>query len=236
MPQSSLTADTGISQRQILRRYLDLPKFVDLLRSKSLYLPRADGFADRLEGALFPTLRRVLNESHREGASEYDADGFYRRARLGNYVSCWSLGARDNMALWQIYGASKNSLAITTTVDQLIKVALPWREQVHLHRVKYLDHTKVRTWVVGRYADTLRYKNDAYRYERELRIVVGRNGPAWEDNPPGIRLSVDLDVLLRSVVVSPESTGWFYEAVQDLCLKYSIKAPVRRSKLALLPT
>jgi hypothetical protein len=140
------------------------------------------------------------------------------------------------MALWQLYGASKNCLAITTTVKHLVKVALPWDEQVNLHRVRYLDHTKVHTWIVGRYGDVLQYKNDAYRYERELRIVVGRHGPDWECNPGGIRLHLDLDALLRSVVVSPESEAWFYEAVQDLCLKYEVKAPVRRSKLALLPT
>ena len=46
----------------------------------------------------------------------------------------------------------------------------------------------------------------------------------------------DLDVLLRSIVVSPEAEPWFVELIQDVCRKYKVSAPVRRSKLAFLPT
>jgi len=65
MSSIHVTTDTDLKQSMVLRRYLDLPKFLDLLHSQCLYLPRADGFADRLEGALFPGLRASMNAAHK---------------------------------------------------------------------------------------------------------------------------------------------------------------------------
>src|SRR5687767_1875812 len=108
-PQSVVT-DADLKQHQIVRRYLDLPKFLDLLRSRSLYLRRADGFTDRFEGALTPAIRAALDEAHKGGQINYTADEFYHRARGGSFVSCWNLGAKDNMALWQLYGGAGTSV------------------------------------------------------------------------------------------------------------------------------
>ena len=110
MEVAKITADPDIRQESILRRYMDLPKLLDLLHTRSLYFRRADGFSDRLEGALFPSFRKSLDEAFAQKQVPHDADYFYRRARVGNYVSCWTIGARDNMALWQLYGGLKTSI------------------------------------------------------------------------------------------------------------------------------
>jgi hypothetical protein len=121
-------ADVGLKDSLILRRYTALPQFLDLLHSRSLYLSRADGFPDRLEGALFPTLRKSLDDAHSRGESSENADLFYMKARMGSYVSCWTLGAKDNMALWQLYGDAKTNLVLTTTFGRLVRLALSWPE------------------------------------------------------------------------------------------------------------
>ena len=126
MQPPQITADPDIRQESILRRYMNLPKLLDLLHTSSLYFRRADGFSDRLEGALFPSFRKSLNEAFARKEVPHDADCFYRRARLGNYVGCWTIGARDNMALWQLYGGVKTSIAVTTTVDRLIRFGSAW--------------------------------------------------------------------------------------------------------------
>ena len=236
MKGGTVTTDHGLSRTLILRRYMDLARLLDLLRTKSLYLRRADGFHDRLEGALFPALRKSLDDAHRRGQTNHNADYFYRRARTGNFVCCWSIGAKDNMALWQLYGGTKTSIAITTTVERLINVAMPWRESALVHRVKYVDHLRIRNWIIGRYTDVLHYKNEAYRYEKELRLIIPRQRATLGRNPIGIHLPISsLSDLVRSVVVAPESEPWFLEGVRDLCEKYKLAAPVRRSKLAVVP-
>lgn len=236
MTGSTVTMDHGLSRTLILRRYMDLASLLDLLRSKSLYLRRADGFHDRLEGALFPALRNSLDDAHQRGQNDRNADYFYRRARTGSFVCCWSIGAKDNMALWQLYGGTKSSVAVTTTVERLIKVAISWPESALIHRVKYVDHLRVQNWIIGKYTDVLHYKNEAYRYEKELRLIIPRQGATWESNPMGIRLPLqNFSDLIRSVVVAPESEPWFLEGVRDLCNKYKLAAPVRQSKLAVVP-
>ncbi len=234
---AQLTADIGLKDSLILRRYVDLPRFLDLLHSSCLYLRRADGFPDRLEGALFPTLRKSLNEAPARGDSQEDADSFYLKARTRSYVSCWTMGAKDNMALWQLYGDAKTNLVLTTTYGRLVRLALSWPESSIVHRVKYVDHRRVPTYVISRYTDVLQYKNDAYSYENELRLIQTRLGRGWRRNTMGLRLPIPyLDAFIRSVVVAPEAESWFIDAVKGLCQKYNLKSPVRRSTLALLPT
>lgn len=75
-----VTTDPDIKLGASVRRYLDLPKFLHLLHSRSLYLRRADGFTDRFEGALTPVFRRALDEAHKKGELERNADYFYWRA------------------------------------------------------------------------------------------------------------------------------------------------------------
>lgn len=228
-----VTVDPDIKPSTILRRYIDLPRFLDLLHSRTMYLRRADGFSDRFEGALTPTIRKAMDEAHRSGKTNHSADYFYRRSRVGNFVSCWTIGAGDSMALWQLYGGLKTCLAITTTVKKLIGMALSWKEPALIHRVKYINHVKNPDMIVGHYSDMLQYKHESYGYERELRLIVPRQGKGREDNPPFLRLPLaHPGDLVRSVVVAPEAEDWFFDAVNDLSRRYGLDAPVHRSKLA----
>lgn len=60
MQPAEVTMSPGLRQKAILHRYMDLPKLLDLLHSKTLYLRRASGFSDRLEGVPFPAFRQQL--------------------------------------------------------------------------------------------------------------------------------------------------------------------------------
>lgn len=236
MPPTQISVDQDVQRQWVLRRYMDLPKLLDMLHSNGLYFRRADGFADRLEGALFPSLRESIDKAHAAGDLATTADHFYRRARIGNFVSCWTRSAKDSMAHWQLYAGVHTGVVVTTTVDRLIRTALTWKRDVIVHRVRYVDHVKVKDFVIGRYADVLQFKHEAYRHENEVRVVVPQQSEAWESNPIELRLNVpDLDTLVRSIVVAPEASREFYEAVKGLCSRYGLKAPVRRSKLAYVP-
>ena len=236
MSPNKVSFDQELELTNIIRRYLDLPKFLDMLRTSTLYLRRADGFCDRFEGALTPIFRRSMDEGYHNGDLEYDADYFYRKSRIGSFVSCWSLGAKDNMALWQLYGGVTTSVAVTTSIEALIRVAIHWNESVLLHKVQYIDHFINPDMVIGYYTDILRFKNEAYEYEKEVRVIVPRQSDDWEKNPYGIRLEIkDLNAFIGSVVVCPEAEPWFVELIQDVCIKYNLSAPVKVSELAFLP-
>jgi hypothetical protein len=236
MERALITADTDVRQSEVLRRYMDLPKLLDLLHTRSLYFRRADGFSDRLEGALFPSFRKAMNEAFARQEATYDADHFYDRVRKGNYVSCWTIGMRDNMALWQLFGNVKTSVAVTSTVDRLLSCGFDWNRRMHLHKVRYVDHRRVRNYVMSAFTDPLQYKSDSYKFERELRVILPQQDAGWEENPMGIRLAIpDLNTLVRSIVVAPEADSVFTEAIAELCKRYGLSAPVRRSMLSLVP-
>jgi hypothetical protein len=230
----SVDLDPRLKPTQILRRHLDLAKYVDLLRTSTLYFRRADKFSDRFEGALTPSIRRLLDYPGVSG--DEDADGYYRRAREGGYVSCWSRGAGDNMALWQLYGGAKSSLAVTTTVGKLYDLATTWPDITSIHKVRYIDHFKNPAMIVGHYTDVLECKHEAYAFEKEVRVIVSRHRGDWQKNPNDLRLPIlDLSTFLRSVVVAPEADDWYFEAIVEITQRFGLKTPVRRSKLTKLP-
>ena len=86
-----VTIDPDLKLRSILRRYLDLPKYLDLLKTSSIYFSRVDNFPDRFEGALPPSIRQAINEAHAGKEVDYDADAFIKKLRESIYLNCWSL-------------------------------------------------------------------------------------------------------------------------------------------------
>lgn len=116
---SRLTVDPVLRDNQVLRRYLDLSKFIELLRTQSLYLRRADLFQDKFEGSFTPSFKAAIEEAYAVSKIDFTYEKFKKELREGVYINCWSLGINDNMALWELYGKSDASVAVTTTVGQL---------------------------------------------------------------------------------------------------------------------
>jgi hypothetical protein len=232
-----VTTDPDQRLDVVVRRYMDLGKYLDLLLTQQLYLRRADKFTDRFEGALTPAIRGVLDDAHESGHILDNADAFCRRARMGHFVSCWNLSAKDNMALWQLYGGAKSSIAVTTTVSKLVDAGLRWQSEklVLIRKVKYIDHFKDPNMSIGCPADLLQFKHDAYSFEKEIRVIVPR-ALAYESNPESLKLPLgDLNGFIRSVVVAPEASESFFNVVKDVTKKYGVSSPVKRSKLTHLP-
>ena len=235
-PEISVTRDPSLKDKSPLRRYMDLAKFVDLLKTQSLYLRRADGFTDRFEGALTPSIKAAIDSMRDFGRPTETAEVFYERCRKGTFVSCWTFGEKDNMALWQLFGGSASSVAINTTADRLTRMCLGWTSDSSIEKVNYIDHFEDPDMVIGRYTDLLRFKHEAFEFEREVRLMVPMQ-ENWKDNPSGIRMPIGkLDDLVTSVVVAPNAGRWFFELVQDLANKYELKANVKMSQLSTLPT
>lgn len=234
--QAEVTRDVELKDGSPLRRYMDLPKFVDLLRSRALYLRRADCFNDKFEGALTSSIRKAIDSARESDKLAESADIFYQRCRKGTFVSCWTFGAKDNMALWQLFGGPSNSVAISTTAERVTRMCLAWPENSLIAKVKYIDHFENPDMVIGRYTDPLQFKHEAFEFEREVRLMISQQ-KSWQRNPEGMQLPIaDLNELISSVVVAPDAGDWFLELVKDLGQRYGLKAPVRMSQLAALPS
>ena len=228
-----------IKNRAILRRYLDLPKFVELLRTKKIYLTRTDLLSDKFEGSLTPSICRSINEAHSTGTISLSADEFIKKSREKTYINCWTLSAIDNMALWQIYSNTSTGVAITSTKEKLIQECLSFASNVHIEllKVQYINHFNNPDMIIGSFTDPLRFKHKAYSYEKEIRIVIDesiKNTSSSED-PEGIEIPVNINNLIRSVVICPEAKDWFCEQIHDLADQYKLNVPIRKSKLTYMP-
>lgn len=236
---TDLYIDPELTNSRILRRYLDLAKFIDLLRSQKLYLRRADLLSDKFEGAFTPSAKAALIEAYQRAGQGAGYDQLRMKLRRGSYINCWTLGPHDNMALWAIYGKSNASIAITTTVGklktELEKATLPG--YINLYGVDYVNHWSDPRFSVLPLTNVFRYKLKAYEYEQEVRVVYsdGEVGFSTSEKPEGVYIDVCLKNLLRSVVVSPEAEEWFVELVKDLVRKYNIEVEVKTSMLAKNP-
>ena len=233
------TVDNTLRDDRILRRYLDLAKFIELLRTQSLYLRRGDLFQDKFEGSFTPSVRFAIEEAYKASGSTFSYEKFKKELREGVYINCWSLGANDNMALWNLYGKSEASVAITTTVGKLKRELTEQKVHGHLSllKVEYIKHWRDPKVEIIPYAKIFRYKVVAYDFEREVRIILDRFERNFKqcEKDEGILLSIQLNKFLRSVVVSPLAPPWFVDLIKDLAHRYGVTAPARVSDLASEP-
>lgn len=178
-----------------------------------------------------------MDDAYAHGGMKEDAKAYCQRARMGHFVSCWNRSAKDNMALWQLYGGAGSSVAVTTTVEKLVSAAAKWEGEhcVFIRNVRYIDHFKNPDMIVGRPSNLLEFKHEAYRFEKEIRIIVPRQA-AYKENPESLRLPLgDLNNFIRSIVVGPEASSSFFNVIKDVTKKYGVSSPVRHSKLTHLP-
>jgi hypothetical protein len=240
MTDVGLTAyfDPDLAGRRVLRRYLDLPKLVDFLRTGELFLGQATSFEDRLEGTLPERIRKSIRERPDAYAYYGDPVEWEIRNKSRTYLGCWTLGTTDNMALWKLYGGSAESVAITTTVNRLAIAAPRWAAYgtVNIKKIKYIDHSgRLPNGAYTFSEDIFGFKHHAYAFEREVRVIITCPMPNENMNMPhALRVPVDIGGFLKSIVVAPDAGDWFYELVEDIAKKYGVNKCVRRSSLTQL--
>lgn len=244
-----------------LWRYMDFAKFLSLLESESLFFTRIDHFVDPFEGALgvqaneeawaikekawrkrwIEMERKSTNDNISNDELEKLANQKFkiyreniRNWREMNYVSCWHQSDYESEAMWQLYTRdSKQGVAIQTTFERLYK-SLPVVQQAEFGMVNYVDY---REYNNGTSKNTIHpfeapwYKRISFKHENEFRVII-------EDNrKPGFRdwdktITVDLNMLIENVYISPQADKWFAKLVCDIIRKrYTLPLNVCQSNL-----
>jgi hypothetical protein len=91
--------------------------------------------------------------------------------------------------------------------------------------VNYLDYAR-QSWGPYRPFNAVMHKRRSFAHERELRAVVIR--PTWIElnryvehaeevpNVSGMSIPVELDRLIKRVVISPRAEAWFVDLVASM--------------------
>jgi hypothetical protein len=238
-----------------LWRYMDLAKLIGLLRDKSLYFGRLDHLGDSWEGAKGTRENKgVWNEHYLRffeqairnppGGNECqktdqeikaEASRLLEELELGaqielrtTYVSCWHENENESEALWRLYCPPTTvGVAVRTTFGDL-KVSFDDDLSVRLGRVKYVDFSSQFAGI----NDSVFRKRKSLQHEQEVRAVIRDHS---ENEMLGLARPVNLDRLIKEVVISPFAPAWIGSIVDDLLLRYAVSVPTRSSELLAEP-
>lgn len=155
-------------------------------------------------------------------------------------VNCWHANENESEAMWRLYAENGKAVAIETTLDAL-KESIQKRESsnvVHIYPVKYLDFLDSALQppdcvVEGHLAPLL--KRISYQHEHEVRAFIAKIAPnpeAGKDitfwKPAPMRLSIDVEALVKAVHISPYAGEPFPSSVTTICEAFGLKAGIVR--------
>lgn len=219
--------DFDVEPEQVLWKYLDFTKFLDMINFNRLCFTRLDTFEDNFEGMVPNFALKNLSEKEKEKIKKV-----YESRRKLRYINCWTtFDEKESYAMWKIFSRSYG-IAIETTASNLLKL-LP--EKSVITKIKYYDFRDENSgkiedlpvlWddslgeeylAVARNFSAIKSKE--YEYEKEIRIIYPK-----KDDKKNIYLNMDMTKLVKRVIISPYESHWFYELVEDLVHnKYGLK-------------
>ena len=223
----------------VIWRFLDLAKFISLLKDKALFMTRADKFEDQFEGAVCAlgdsdkydeALKAYYSEclDGKPVSEQLIKNEHYaiQMIRKNSFLNCWFEGTYESIAMWRLYASGKDAkgVAIKTTVGRLKKAI---GRYVEIGRVDYIDYSKV--WPNAN--EALWKKRLSFDYEYEVRVRIITEGGLSPTPPEFMMLPVNLDEMIESVYVSPMAETWFKNVVVDLLEKYGLNKQVFHSAL-----
>lgn len=244
-PRFTKPADENVA----IWRYLDFTKFVSLLDKQGLYFSRADRLPDQLEGSLSEAnieRRKDAYETLSRDLPKQVADAVRGIAQLHQamtrviLVNSWHINEHESAAMWKLYLKTDEGVAIRSTFKRLTQSFNTSEPDVFVGVVDYLDYVTDFIPEDNALAPFL-CKRKSFEHERELRALVWTLLKDFtipytnESLDDGIPVSVDLDVLVDKIFVSPTAQPWFSELVRSVTQKYGLNKEVTQSNLSKGP-
>ena len=251
-----LYLDVKLKKKDSLLRYMDFVKFNDFLKN-GLYMTRADQFSkdDPFEGEYTEQIYSLMEciSSEKDGIKINGKNQLKeecQKVRRMAFVSCWTLGESENIALWKLYGGFPNAIALRTSVglvkeeiEYLLhsskekKLALLKYLPKRVVKVEYIDHhnpVNISKMIKLKKAEILHYKNVGYQYEEEIRIIFDSFYAGKHIEEPCV-ISIRPEIFIQEIIVSPFACDYFFQSVKNEAKKYNISERVKWSDLKFVP-
>jgi hypothetical protein len=236
----------------MLARYIDITKFLSLLKDDQLFFCRLDKLEDKFEGTLPKISRKEfgafykhlsvtgffkspMTEEEIERKINEDFE-FREKLKALNCVNCWNEFKGESYALWKVYSDLNQGIMIKSSFGRIINALKESEEKVYCSKVKYIDHD-TDSIDIGNTMTPMVHKHKAYSYEDEVRLIHEVSNVGWkhdwenEKYENGIKINVNLGQLIDEIVISPFASEWFTELIRDILGKYSLNCKLIDSKL-----
>jgi len=226
-------------------RYLNVPHAFDLLKNRRLWMSRADHLGDPCEGTrpsgdaqIYRAAEQVIMSQTTDPslANSYLAEvrGSWRHMdstlRERMFISCWTLGDHDDMAMWERYCRPKEAgIAIQTTyakLDASLPIQVYNGRWVMMGLVTYGDYDSLdfRSDPANAYSAYM-LKKVQYRSEHEIRIVCDM----FRSSSGGIVVPVNVEMLVEKMVFSPYAKTPLVNGVERAIRDLGYTFPISRS-------
>lgn len=212
-------------ENDALWRYMDVPKFLNLLTTKKLWLGSAQQLAmedsheltfSRLEFShrawvreedLPPEIRELVN---RFAANSFDERlAAYKRMRETSllqahklrrtvFVSSWHRSPHESVAMWKIYGAPGPGIAIKSSLGRF-RNAFKGKENLYVCRMQYIDFATAEM-ARHNYLLPAQYKRQAFAYEDEVRLFYWSEPDLFKEQFPGMVGAVEVQVVVPDLI------------------------------------
>ena len=231
-----------------LWRYMDLSKFISMLKDSALFFSSPAKFDDIYEGAhgelrnkkswddfymSFARASRITapdNCWHQVDKAELDlnATALVDSLSIKNkyvYVNCWHHNEYESEAMWKIYARDfSNTIAIQTTFSDLQQQI---GDKSTIKKVRYIDYSKQ---FVGP-NDEYWCKRKSFEHENEVRALLYD----FKSETSGISVKIDIDSLIKNIYISPYSPAWFEPLIRDILGKYNHHINIENSSMSEMP-
>lgn len=261
MPYSSHSVCTPPGECEPLWRYLSFEKFTDLLRLNALHFCRVDKLGDPFEGSypkggivaradffeargFHPTIKNTLLKHSRYSRQQF-------------FASCWHRNKYESEAMWKLYAGHGNGVAIRSSLTSFINAFEVSSENIYVSSVDYIDFEQHQPKVLwggesegsnqlgadpgGGFRGVLR-KSASFQHEQEVRafawkphIVENKIELGHPDQLQSLSVNVNLVSLIDAVYVSPTSSTWYQDVVQEVVRRFDFSFEVEKSSLAYEP-
>lgn len=212
-------------------RYMNFSKFIDMLRTRTLFFASIEKLTelDKHEGSItarekenWDSLTSYLKEIY----PPYEDPAKKRLKSLNNnrslvFANCWCMSDYDSDLMWNKIRPEEYGLAIQSTVKRL-KDSMNTEYKTHISTVEYSDNY---SGIDDHFIRPFLRKKPQFRDEHELRVfisippldepIIAELGLTWEKPDDGIRVRVDLDMLIEKIYVSPKSKNSFIAEVKS---------------------
>lgn len=223
------------SDDTVLWRYMTFDRLEQLLQTQQLWFARLDQFDDPLEGTL--TDGEIWFDPPADANSlelrDATADPLAHMMRHTAYIQCWRMGA-ESMAMWDLYGKTPDSVAVTTTVGRLRHQLSRDARSVYMAEVEYADWG-ARHVLRGSF-DLILRKIKGYEHESEMRLIYWNVAGIVPDGvyrsdliPKGLTFSFDPTEMLDAIWIGPRGGARTQSKVEALLARHALDVPIRRS-------
>ena len=217
------------SPSQLMWRYLDLAKFEDMLRTRSIYFARADRFTDQLEGKFTPSYTAPLSPSaqalHNAYNLPYDPvvkESAHETTRQCTFVSCWHMSGQESQRMWDTYTESSESVVIRSTGNALLRFV--GDNSILKSCVKYQGNDAPRTEFS--HLSLFLYKPIDCSFECEFRMIrpmaLDGTESVLSDNPAdfGRRVPIRLGKIIKQVITHPKANQMTKDRILTLLTSF----------------